>query len=107
MQRAPERPRSPGSVTAEPLFPPRQAFVVHFQTGSDGTDARCEGRVEHVLSGRCARFRSARDLVESLQRLLREDGRADDAPAAEPPEPLARRRRRSLPRERTESRTPR
>ena len=107
MQRAREPRRSPASVTTEPLFPPRQAFVVHFEAGSDASDACCAGRVEHVLSGRAARFHDATDLLGAMQRLLRENGCADDAASAAPPTPIADRARRPLPRERSQSRTPR
>lgn len=81
--------------------------MVHFQADSDASDARCAGRVEHVLSGRGARFRSTGDLLTAMQRLLQENGGADDAPPAAPPTPLAGRGRRPSARERTDARTPR
>ncbi|MBY0275142.1 hypothetical protein K2Z84_07370 [Candidatus Binatia bacterium] len=107
MQRERGHRPSPASATAEPLFPPRQAFVVHFQADSDASDARCAGRVEHVLSGRGARFHNADDLLAAMRRLLSENGAADDAAPVAPPTPIAARERRPLPRERSESRTPR
>jgi len=106
-QRAHGHRRSPDSAAAEPLFPPRQAFVVHFQADSDASDARCAGRVEHVLSGRCARFQSTSDLLAALRRLLDENVSAADASSAASPTPPADRGRRLPARERTDSRTPR
>lgn len=106
-QRARGHRPSSGSAAAEPLFPPRQAFVVHFQADSDASDARCTGRVEHVLSGRCARFQSTSDLLAALRRLLHENASATDVTSAASPTPLADRGRRTPARERTDSRTPR
>lgn len=79
--------------------------MVHFQADSDASDARCAGRVEHVLSGRGARFHTAEDLLAAMRRLLSEN--ADDATPAAPPTPVADHGRRPLQRERSESRTPR
>lgn len=80
---------------------------MHFQADSDASDARCAGRVEHVLSGRGARFRSADDLLDAMHRLLRENGSADAGAPVAPSTPLAARERRSSARGHTESRTPR
>lgn len=80
---------------------------MHFEAGSDASDACCAGRVEHVLSGRAARFHDATDLLGAMQRLLRENGCADAGAPVEPPTPLATRARRSSARAHTESRTPR
>ena len=51
---------------------PDRAFVVEFTDGG-GTarGARLSGRVEHVVSGRAARFASAGELLEFVQGILR------------------------------------
>jgi len=47
----------------------RHAFVVQFR---DRTDARVrfEGRVEHMVSGHAARFRSPAELTRFIRRVL-------------------------------------
>jgi hypothetical protein len=47
------------------------AFVVQFRTPTDFERGRVEGRVEHIASGRTARFASTRELLETLARLLK------------------------------------
>ena len=42
------------------------AFVVQFRTPTDFERGRVEGRVEHIASGRTARFASTRQLLETL-----------------------------------------
>lgn len=48
------------------------AFVVQFRAGSDFESGRIEGRVEHVASGRIARFDSVAALLAILARLVKE-----------------------------------
>lgn len=55
--------------------------MVHLGPDIDATAGTVVGRVEHVLSGRAARFGSSAELLEFMQRTLVEQGVAD--PAAE------------------------
>jgi hypothetical protein len=52
-----------------PALPPWKAFMVQFtnETSAGGDFA---GRLEHLHSGRRARFKSAAELVATLERLL-------------------------------------
>jgi len=45
------------------------AFVVQFRTATDFAADRVEGRVEHVASGRTARFESASELLAVFARI--------------------------------------
>jgi hypothetical protein len=53
-------------------FPPAQAFVVQFGRDTAMDTARMAGRVEHVVSGKAARFRSLDELVTFMAEVLRE-----------------------------------
>jgi hypothetical protein len=65
----------------EPSLPAWRAFVVQFARMADGVPV-FSGRVEHMSSGRRARFESPEELVETLRRLLDEvGGRRVDTPA--------------------------
>jgi len=46
------------------------AFVVHLVTGPAAPAGRAEGRVEHVATGRTARFESAEELLRFMQETL-------------------------------------
>lgn len=59
--------------SAEPTLPAWKAFVVQFSHDADGSARFC-GRVEHLQSGRRARFNSADELSAALRRLLEEQG---------------------------------
>ena len=48
------------------------AFVIQFETGTDFERDRVSGRIEHVLSGRTARFRSRDELLSAFALLLKE-----------------------------------
>ncbi|MBX3028312.1 hypothetical protein KF840_25760 [bacterium] len=61
------------SESAEPALPAWKAFVVQFSREADGTAQFC-GRVEHLQSGRRARFTSAEELTAAIRRLLQEQG---------------------------------
>lgn len=60
-------------VGNQPLFPPEDAFVVQFQSDSDHR----RGRVEHVVSGRSARFDSAEGLFAFIDRISCRRAEAD------------------------------
>lgn len=53
-----------------PLFPPEQAFVVQFMAESAAPGGRA-GRVEHVTSGRSARFDTIEGLFEFIAQVRR------------------------------------
>jgi hypothetical protein len=55
-----------------PAFAPAQAFVVQFGRETALDTGRMPGRVEHVVSGRVARFQSLDELVAFMTEVLRE-----------------------------------
>lgn len=61
----------------QPELPAWKAFVVQFNRDTDPEAAIFGGRVEHLSSGRRARFESTNDLIAALQRLLGEVAGAD------------------------------
>ena len=54
----------------EPAFVRRRAFIVQFRAETDLTQARCTGRVEHVVSGQATHFQSLEELLTFLTRVL-------------------------------------
>jgi hypothetical protein len=54
-----------------PPFAPEHAFVVQFGRETAVDTGRMAGRVEHVVSGKVARFRSLEELVAFLTEVLR------------------------------------
>jgi hypothetical protein len=54
----------------EPLLSPQRAFVLQFYPETDVEQGHFVGRVEHVVSGRTARFNSLGTLVAFLKRVL-------------------------------------
>ena len=59
-------------------LPAWKAFVVQFSRETERTSG-CSGRVQHLRSGRQARFESAAELLAALDKLLAEVG-VTDAP---------------------------
>ena len=55
-----------------PAFAPAQAFVVQFGRETALDTGRIAGRVEHVVSGKAARFQSLDELVAFMSEVLRE-----------------------------------
>jgi hypothetical protein len=55
-----------------PPFAPAQAFVVQFGRETAVDAGRIVGRVEHVVSGKVARFQSLDALVAFMTAVLRE-----------------------------------
>jgi hypothetical protein len=55
-----------------PQFAPTQAFVVQFGRDTAVDAGRIAGRVEHVVSGKMARFQSLDDLMAFMTAVLRE-----------------------------------
>lgn len=62
-----------------PELPAWKAFVVQFSRDANTQSAVFAGRVEHLSSGRRARFGSAEELVSILTKLLDELGTVPDA----------------------------
>ena len=55
-----------------PPFAPTQAFVVQFGRETAVDSGHLVGRVEHVVSGKVARFQSLDELVAFMTAVLRE-----------------------------------
>jgi hypothetical protein len=60
------------SEKPEPIgkLPPEGAFVVQLRADAECESARFSGRVEHVVTGRAARFRSVGELHAFIVRVL-------------------------------------
>jgi len=54
----------------EPALVRRRAFIVQFRAETNLTQARCAGRVEHIVSGQATHFQSLEELLAFLQRIL-------------------------------------
>ncbi len=71
--RSRQRGSSAGDAGDEaPKLPAWKAFVVQFSVDTVPGSGVCAGRVEHLSSGRRARFGSQAELLAMLQRLLSE-----------------------------------
>jgi hypothetical protein len=57
-----------------PELPAWKAFVVQFTRDTNPPAGNFSGRVEHLSSGRRARFSSKRELLAGLEKLLEEIG---------------------------------
>ena len=64
----------PDVAHAVPELPAWKAFVVQFSRDAGARSGICAGRVEHLSSGRRARFASRDELLEVLTRLLADLG---------------------------------
>ncbi len=65
-----ERPILAGAT--DHTHPADHAFVIRFRLGTDPTNAHVYGRIEHVVSGRGARFVSYEDMLGFMRRILAE-----------------------------------
>jgi hypothetical protein len=63
-----------GDGCGQPSLPAWKAFVVQFTRDAESLTGTFSGRVEHLSSGRRARFQSPQELVALLERLLEELG---------------------------------
>jgi hypothetical protein len=54
----------------EPRLSPTRAFVVQFREETDPARMRFTGRVEHMVSGRAARFHSPQELLAFFTQVL-------------------------------------
>ncbi len=58
-----------------PTLLPERAFVVEFSGGrAPARGDHLSGRVEHVVSGKAARFASSTELLDFVRRVLRAGG---------------------------------
>ena len=62
----------PAVKQSAPTLPAWKAFAVQFSTETDPQTGVFSGRVEHLNSGRRARFGSKQDLLAALERMLRD-----------------------------------
>ena len=58
------------TAEAPPPLSPARAFVVQFREQTVGTGTPFAGRVEHMISGRAARFESSEELLTFFVRVL-------------------------------------
>jgi hypothetical protein len=65
-------PRGRGSTVppSEPSLPTNRVFVVQFRAQPAGASTSYDGRVEHVVSGRVARFHSLEELLGFMIHVL-------------------------------------
>ena len=61
---------APVAPQAEPPLSPARAFVVQFREEGEAVGGRFSGRVEHMVSGRAARFRSPEELLAFFAQVL-------------------------------------
>jgi hypothetical protein len=54
----------------KPPLSPQWAFVLQFRVGVDIEQGYCEGRVEHIVSGRTTHFQSIEELLAFIVRVL-------------------------------------
>lgn len=63
-----------------PELPAWKAFVVQFSREASAHGGKFSGRIEHLSSGRRARFDSKEELLTSLEKLLDEVGADEEGP---------------------------
>ncbi len=61
-------------------LPADQAFVVQSRAQPDGEPLRCEGRVEHLISGQESRFASEDELWTFITGMLTELNESSESP---------------------------
>jgi len=67
----------PSENASVPALPVWKAFVVQFSRETRARGGPFAGRVEHMSSGRRARFASAQELVTALRKLIGQLGDDD------------------------------
>ena len=65
---------------SQPSLPSDRVFVVQFRHQPSGAPAGYNGRVEHLVSGRVARFHSLEELLAFMRRVLAEVEQQADTP---------------------------
>lgn len=68
---------------SERALPRQYAFVVQFHAETSLTQARYVGRVEHVTSGRAARFHALAELLAFMELVLSDVTRCSSEEGAE------------------------
>ena len=63
-----------------PSLPSNRVFVVQFRRQPAGALSRYDGRIEHLVSGQVARFRSLEELLAFMRRVLTEVEHQAEAP---------------------------
>lgn len=76
---------NPGREPGRPAKALANALVVQFSDDTEADLTQASGRVEHLETGRGARFASASQLLECIASLL--DGQRQEGPADAVPEP--------------------
>jgi hypothetical protein len=71
-KRSPKPEASTVPAQSQPELPAWKAFVVQFNRETRPQGAIFAGRIEHLSSGRRARFESPEDLLAALDKLLAE-----------------------------------
>jgi hypothetical protein len=70
-------PDSSKGSSARSRLPANRAFVVHLREDIDPADGELLGRVEHVTSGRSARFETEKALIDFLRHALAGQGESE------------------------------
>jgi hypothetical protein len=70
----PHEPAACGEQAAAPTLPAWKAFVVQLSCETRAASGVFSGRVEHISSGRRARFGTGEELLAALRKLLNELG---------------------------------
>lgn len=70
-----------------PLYPVDRAYVVEMQRDAEPGSGVCLGRIEHVASGRVARFGDVDTLLRFLAEGHAEESAVDASPAIGPHDP--------------------
>jgi hypothetical protein len=65
---------------SQPSLPTNRAFVVQFRAQPTGAPSSYLGRVEHLVSGRVARFHTLEELLTFMTRVLDDVQAQSDAP---------------------------
>jgi hypothetical protein len=66
----PQRGRGSTVPQSEPSLPTNRVFVVQFRAQPTGASTSYDGRVEHLVSGRVARFHSLEELLGFMIHVL-------------------------------------
>jgi len=61
-------------TNSEPTLPSNRAFVVQFRVTNESTTDDCAGRIEHLVSGQAARFKSWEHLQQFIEEMLTQVG---------------------------------
>jgi hypothetical protein len=76
----PQRGRGSTVPQSEPSLPTNRVFVVPFRAQPTGASTSYDGRVEHLVSGRVARFHSLEELLGFMIHVLTDVEEQADLP---------------------------